>query len=460
MVFVAFLLLSTGAQAKNGEGPEGFCAQYPASSFCASSQVGCIMCHDSGGPPSFNPYGEAIRANLASESTFESGLPAALVAIEDLDSDGDGTTNYNEIMQATWPGFSVDIEEECASQIPVNNPYYSLGTYDPRFAYKRVMTDFCGRSPRYDEVRAFNQTEDQTALLHDTLDICLKSPYWHEVLRELSLPVVRPIFSAQDCVGDLYSFGNPLKWDTNLYAYVMSGDRDAGDVMTAQYLVVEEPTGSGILTPIDDPRDACEAIANPIEREHRYGVIATRNTLVFNVMFSRVPRTMVAHIYRELLGLDIARGEGLHGIDETGGAYPWDAPLDVDDKGVWQEECAACHSTLDPLSYPWARYKGLFTTTPISYDPTWNLDIMPTTDGYIFGEPIDGPEQWVDEAVNSDAFAQQTARTFWHYLLHRYPLSCEADEFEQLWQHFRDNGRQVERDLLHPLIDLNAYGAP
>ena len=49
--------------------------------------------------------------------------------------------------------------------------------------------------------------------------------------------------------------------------------------------------------------------------------------------------------------MDIARQEGLLPVP--------DEPVDYDQKGVQEAECAQCHSTLDPLSYPFAYYNGI-----------------------------------------------------------------------------------------------------
>ncbi|HMN63049.1 MAG TPA: hypothetical protein PJ988_21965, partial [Anaerolinea sp.] len=57
----------------------------------------CSLCHTSS-IPSLNPYGSAYKSNGRSLS--------ALVAIEGLDSDGDGSSNLQEITALTFPGDS------------------------------------------------------------------------------------------------------------------------------------------------------------------------------------------------------------------------------------------------------------------------------------------------------------------------------------------------------------------
>ena len=68
-------------------------AKYPILS--TSSLNTCDLCHTAS-IPSLNPYGAAYKANGRSTAAF--GL------IENLDSDGDGFTNIQEINALTFPG--------------------------------------------------------------------------------------------------------------------------------------------------------------------------------------------------------------------------------------------------------------------------------------------------------------------------------------------------------------------
>jgi hypothetical protein len=450
------LLLPLTADARPELGPDGFCATYPESPLCITGTAECTTCHGLAGPPSRNPYGDEVRRGMDRDLEFADQLPLGLHAAEALDSDGDGLSNLAEILAGTRPGFDSSLEPECGEQNAFGNPWYRVGEYDPEFALKRVLLDVCGRSPRFEEKEAFASAADPIAALSDTLDLCLRSPYWREVQQEIGTRVVRPIGPATD----LNILGN-WAWDLRLWVYATSGDRDAGDLMRAKYLVVEDPPGTGRLAAIDAPRDAGEDYAQPLAMEDRWGLITTRYSLAMNVMFSAVPRTLAAHYYRQLLGLDVARSQGLHPVDDAEGAYDWPAPLDVDGKGVWQEGCAGCHSTLDPLSYPWARYNGIDLEggTTGAMLPDRAADILPTTDGAIFGRAISTPEEWVEAAVTSDAFSEHLVGTFWGYLFRRAPYSCEQDEFDALWQGFRDGGRNVEA-MLRALILTDAYGVP
>lgn len=449
-------LLPVSALARS-TAPELLCAQYPDSPLCIGGQAACTTCHALSGPPSRNPFGQQIREQLSLGGVFEDEIEDALRAVELLDADGDGADNLAEILGGTQPGFDSAVEPECAEQAVFDNPWYSVGVYDPVFAFKRVTLDFCGRSPRYDEAKEFEALGPQgrTDALHAQLDACLQSPYWRSVLTEMGVGVVRPNGPATD----INVLGN-WAWDVRLFRYAMSGDRDAADLLRAQYLVVEEPPGTGRLAAIDEPRDVNEAYAQPLAREDRYGLVTTRYSLAMNVMFAPMPRTLVAHVYRELLGLDIAKSQGLFGVDELDGEYPWDSPRDVDSLGVWQEGCAACHATLDPMAYPWARYNGidLDGDTTGTMIPDRAADILPEVDGTLFGEPIAGPAEWIEAAVASDAFPQRIVTLLWERVMRRAPYSCESDEFEALWRGFADD-RNAERTL-HRLIDADAYGVP
>ena len=367
-----------------------------------------------------------------------------------------GIDNLTEILAGSLPGFDSSVEQECGEQTLFDNPWYRVGEFDPAFAFKRVTLDFCGRSPRYEERQAFDAQGDPLAALTAQLSACLRSPYWQEVLVEVGAPVVRPVGPATD----VNVLGN-WAWDLRLFRWAMSGDRDAGELLTADYYVIEDPPLSGRLVTIDEPRSEFEAYAQPLAAGDRFGLITTRYSLAMNIMFAPVPRTLASHVYRELLGVDIARSQGLFPVDESDGAYDWPAPADVDEKGVWQEGCAGCHSTLDPLSYPWARYNGIDLDggTTGAYLPDRATDVMPTTEGAIFGQPISTPEEWVAVAVESDAFSRRLVSILWGYLFRRPPLSCEQDEFEALRSDFHDGGRNIEA-MLHRLVVTDAYGAP
>lgn len=69
--------------------------QYP---FIVGTKLdSCTLCHTEVGSYLFNPYGQAYNDQLGS-------APERFQAIENLDSDGDGSTNIQELKAGTSPG--------------------------------------------------------------------------------------------------------------------------------------------------------------------------------------------------------------------------------------------------------------------------------------------------------------------------------------------------------------------
>jgi len=87
-----------------------FNAQYPGNSYGNN----CSICHTS--PPTTNPYG----TDLVIEGATGNNIPAAaFVAVEGVDSDGDGFTNIEEINAGTFPG---DPTSRPGIIIPITTP--------------------------------------------------------------------------------------------------------------------------------------------------------------------------------------------------------------------------------------------------------------------------------------------------------------------------------------------------
>ena len=193
-----------------------------------------------------------------------------------------------------------------------------------------------------------------------------------------------------------------------------------------------------------------------VPAERRVGLLSTRWNLLINTMFSDVPRTTAAQAYRAFLGLDIAKSQGLQPVNGE--------PIDYDDKGVDRPECAVCHSTLDPLTYPFTRYGGFdFNTGFANYNPNrMNEHGYPSVpeNGVIFGQPVANLLEWADVAANSDAFARATTEDYWKLLMNRDPVDDEQDELEALWRSFRDDHQYSVERMLHDFIDTEAYGEP
>ena len=465
-------------------GPVGFCAVYPDAPACAAAAPDCRLCHVPAGPPGRNVYGRCIEDVLLvgdprplSDVDFSAGLVEALQSVEELDCDGDGFSNVEEIFAGTLPGDAADAPEQgdCPG---LPNPDYAVCEYDPAYAFKKISLDFCGRSPTWSELQEFLSVDDddQGDALHDLLDACLDSEFWigkDGEVWSLAHRKVRPVQSLKGGLedpGSLPVLGDYYD-DYQLFVYTQIDDNDARDVMLADYYVVrgDAPT---TYTPIADKCATacgldlacifdCATGDQLVPTERRAGLLTTRWTLMMNTMFSAMPRTTAAQAYRAFLGLDIAKMEGLEPIAGE--------PVDYDNKGVDRQECATCHSTLDPLSYPFTTYNGFSSTEMGLFTDaaTYVPDRMarfgyPATpeQGYLFGEPVDDLLDWADVAANSDAFAVSTVSDYWRLAMNGEPTDSTREDFDTLWQRFRGpHDYRVER-MLHDLIDTEAYGAP
>ena len=98
-------------------------------------------------------------------------------------------------------------------------------------------------------------------------------------------------------------------------------------------------------------------------------MITTQWFLSINTMFSPLPRTTAAQAYRAYLGADIAQQQGIFPIAGE--------PLDVDDKGVRDAQCATCHATLDPLSYAFAEYQGISGASTGAFVVAREVTVLP-----------------------------------------------------------------------------------
>ena len=100
-VLLLAALYANPASAKSGCSSE-FNVKYPNS----STNGRCATCHYTNSNSNWNPYGQALRsagANCGNRSAFN----AILASVENLDSDGEGTTNLEEITANAQPGWCV-----------------------------------------------------------------------------------------------------------------------------------------------------------------------------------------------------------------------------------------------------------------------------------------------------------------------------------------------------------------
>ncbi len=459
-------------------GPATFCEVYPDAPACAAGEVGCTTCHEA--TPSLNVFGEDIQAALLpeeerplSEESYTQHLPDALTAVEDLDSDGDGYTNLEEIEGGSSPSeaSSVPIPEDCEDR---DDDGWELCGYDVHYAYKKVMLDFCGRSPTLYERELFADADDTHEALHEALDTCLDSEHWRGQggrvwnLANRKIGPLQAIKSGKD-VGPI-----PLADYDDDYAYFVwtqTDGRDARLVLTGQTFVSSRIVDGQTVyeewdrTPDEDYTLRGYDRYQAVDKERRAGMLTHRWFLMSNTMFTAIPRTTAAQAYRAYLGYDIAHLEGLSPVD--------DEPVDYDNRGVGGEGCETCHSTLDPLAYPFSRYEGIgggaARAEPYSYNAnrmngftdTEGDAIADTPEaGMLFGEKVDDLVEWASVAANSDAFLRATVLDYWKMLLGEPPRANEQAEFAEVIERFGGQHDFSVEAMLHDLIDTEAYGAP
>ncbi|MEM7679186.1 MAG: hypothetical protein AAF449_24675, partial [Myxococcota bacterium] len=254
--------------------------------------------------------------------------------------------------------------------------------------------------------------------------------------------------------------------DYYLFVFTQLDNRDARELLTASYFVQASDSRPPEYTlfnrsPIADLIERGGLQAQLVDENRRAGMLTTRWNLVLNTMFTPIPRTTAAQAYRAYLGLDIAKMEGL--IPVAG------EPRDYDQKGVTAAACAGCHTTLDPLSYPFTTYAGFNGGIPFTYSPGRigilaagpddPLNNTPEA-GVIFGQPVSNLLEWAEVAANSDAFARALTLDYWRHLMGESPRPTELNEFETLWRDLMMTHNYGVERMLHDLIDTEAYGVP
>ncbi|MFM2418989.1 MAG: hypothetical protein RL385_3712 [Pseudomonadota bacterium] len=462
------------------EAPASFCATYPEAPDCDGRIIECSMCHTSTFPAAWNAFGGSLLNALPRGMGFAQGLPLALAAVQDADADGDGVANRAEILGGTQPGDASSFWSEPAQQAAPENPSYAVGSYDVAFAYRRASVLYCGKSPSYEELAPFRAANaDQAALrtqLHTRLDACLHGTYWrNEGLKRLADDRIRPAKSAgPESKVLVYNFRlviGDYDYDYRLWVYALTDDRDARDLLLAQYYVVDDGKGGFALQneTIRKPDPNAFAGGQVLEKDQRAGMITMQWFLVRNTMFSQLPRTSAAAAYRAYLGMDIAKTQGLYPVAGE--------PDDIDAKGVKEARCASCHSTLDPLAYAFAKYNGI-SGPPDAFAlllgiadfpfggfeegrakrlmPNWSDSAQQAV---VLGKPVQSLRQWAEVAADSDAFARNLAQIFFEHALSRGPNPGEMEEFAALWRGLRADKFSANR-LIHHLIDTQAFGAP
>jgi len=350
------------------------------------------------------------------------------------------------------------------------NARWNVCGYDTSYAFRRVHLDFCGQSPTRAETAAFNAVKSNDrnarALISTTLDQCLKSNYWigkDGVVWNQGVPKIGPTSSIK---AGTNAGAIPLadfEWDFNLFTYANSGDRDVRDLLRAQYFVArayDKPNDFRILTE-EEVSKSRGAVGQPIPPERRVGMITTHWNVVLNTMFTAIPRTTAAAAYRNYLGYNLAKMQGLHPVDGE--------PRDYDNKGVEAPVCAGCHSTIDPLTYPFTRYNGIsgggtYVATRLNgFVSTDGADVKNAPEaGVIFGQSVKDLVEWGKVAANSEDFSKNVARDYWKLLVGREPNERDQVEYTAMWRGLMAPAQynyRVEK-MLHGMVMTNAYGQP
>lgn len=438
------------------------------------------MCHDSTYPPAWNKYGLSIIGQMKRDVSFAEALPKALEAVASQDADSDGVVNLDEIKGGTFPGDAQSFWKAPAVQKGPDNPSYQVGSYDLAFAYRRASVLYCGQSPSFEEMQALRDPKakpDQLrAKLHERLNTCLHAAYWrNEGLKRLADNRIRPAKNAGNesnvMIGMYRLVIGDYEWDYRLWQYVLTDDRDARDLLLAQYFVREGKDGKWETTEEMIAKTDPTAIAGGqlLEKDKRVGMLTTQWFLARNTMFSELPRTSAAAAYRSYLGADISQTQGLKPVPNE--------PDDVDNKGVKEARCASCHSTLDPLAYAFTKYEGISTNRgmvelpngernfpfgvfdearPTRVIPGWSDDEQQAV---IFGQKVSSLREWAEVAVKSDAFARNLAQIFFEHALSRGPDAGEISEFTELWHTLPSDNFSANK-LIHRLVDSRAFGVP
>jgi hypothetical protein len=451
--------------------PDAFCATYPLAPACASGATDCKTCHvKTELPVVLNAFGtdvslalEGYIAKPFDDTQFLENLPQALHDVENLDSDGDGLANVDEVFEGSLPGDAASVPTEPQCPASVEGLDYSICQYDRSYTFRKIGIDFCGMPPEHAAIEAFRglAPADQDAELHRTLDECLDTQFWlgfNGVVWSLAHAKLRPLtafFTEFTNFFDDYAF----------FTWTQIDDHDVRDMLVGDYLVqLLLPQGEDVL--FLDYAEVDALPGQPMQPERRAGLLTSAWPLFYNTMFTALPRATAAQAYRAFLGLDIAKSEGLDwAVDGE--------PVDYDGAGVTQDQCKVCHATVDPLSYPFSTYNGLQADEQIGafmYEPNRiekyfaadypDMAGMPER-GVIFGEQVADLRAWAQVAANSDQFFVARTSDYWELLLGEKPSPEKADlyaEFTALWQGMREH-HSVER-MLHQLITTEAYGAP
>jgi hypothetical protein len=321
--------------------------------------------------------------------------------------------------------------------------------YDNVRAFKRVHYLFCGSPVSFSNLVAFKLKDDlgQKTNISSDLNICLNSVFWKtDGLHRIADKKIKPI-DALGINASLYILGD-YRYDYRLYSYVMSDGRDMRELLTAQYHIAlngVKTFGQIPVTPVSGK--LIYANGQPLDPTRRAGMLTTQWFIAANTMFAKLPRTTASQAYRAYLGLDIALSQGLNQVPNE--------PRDVDGIGIDKPACAGCHTTLDPLAYPFSPYLGLEANNNVGvYDAsrtTWSEQ------GDILGNPVSDLLAWAQVAASSDEFKKAMTRDLMEYAFGGRKLSgVELTNFNNLWVTLPSDSYSANA-LIHRIVELESF---
>src|SRR5690606_10308310 len=97
---------------------------------CQGTVPSCTLCHQ--GPPDLNLYGAEVFAALAQDDAydfdnFESRIFAAVASVGANDSDGDGSSNLEELALGTFPGDAASVFAPIPTPSGDDNTFFDVG---------------------------------------------------------------------------------------------------------------------------------------------------------------------------------------------------------------------------------------------------------------------------------------------------------------------------------------------
>ena len=458
--------------------------------------VSCSFCHAEK-VPERNPFGVAFKQwftnqNLPFPMTAED-MRDALDGIAGLDSDGDGISNGVEIQKGDAPGLLAAAAPACGSKNCV---------YDYEYAYKRIRLSVCGEPPDFEDFETFQRLPTTLAkdeVLARLLDDCMDSNAWRGkdgVIWEIGHYKIRPIGNLKLGEDEIPASRGGVPAvdyyrDYNIFVYSQIDDNDARYMLLAQDAVIRTDALKGGETTYvkqDETQRLEEKMV--MQREYRVGLLTSFWNLAVYLNYTGIARVLVAQAFNSFLGISLAEMQGLeHEVSpELTKFKDYDSKLS-DGEGKLREDCARCHRTIDPLSYPFRNYNGLTGTTkitngekapllkdtsklgdkenltPLSYalprmdylnERYPGINKMPET-GYIFGQRVNNLREWATVLVNSDTFASNLVKDYWSAVLGHDPDPRDP-EFVMLWRNFKYQHEYRVAKMMHDMIKTKAFG--